>query len=122
MFVTRSVTRSAARPVTRRAVAALLALAALVAGGCSRAIPGTPVATPGEAGRSVATGALLSTTCRQYMGMREPERREVIGAIAADGNKLVAANPQIWVGVAAALCTFADPSAPVRDVITGGIR
>ena len=108
--------------VYRWAAAAVAAVAVLVAGGCSRAIPGTPVATPGEGGRSVAVGELLSTTCRQFMGLKNPERQDVITAIAEDGNEIIAMNPEVWVGVATALCTFADPSAPVRDVITGGIR
>jgi hypothetical protein len=54
--------------------------------------------------------------------MSPTARRDVIAAIAEDGNKLVASNPDLWVGVAAALCTFAAPGAPVKDVVTGGIR
>lgn len=101
-----------------RYAAAVLALAALGAGGCSRAIGGTPVAAPGEVGAA----ALLATTCREYGAMKPASRREVIAAIGADGNQLVAANPDLWVGVAAALCSFVAPGAPVRDVVTGGIR
>lgn len=107
---------------TARLLAGLLAVAAaLAAGGCSRAIGGTPVATPGQAGIAIG-GALLDTTCREYVAMGESSRREVIVAIGEDGNQLVATSPDLWVGVGAALCTFADPSAPIRDVITGGIR
>jgi hypothetical protein len=99
----------------RLAVVALVAvLVALASGGCSRGIAGTPVAAPGA--------ALLATTCREYSGMSPAARREVIAAIADGGNKLIATNPGLWVGVAAALCTFAAPSVPVRDVVTGGIR
>lgn len=98
------------------AVAAVVAV--LGAGGCAHAISGTPAAAPGEVGAA----ALLATTCRQYADMKETARRTVIAAIGQEGNKLVAANPDLWVGVAAALCTFADPSAPVKDVVTGGIR
>lgn len=94
-----------------------LSIAVLVAG-CSTAISGTPVAAPGEIGAA----ALLRTTCRDYAAMTETARRDVIVAIAAEGNKLVANNPDLWVGVAAALCSFVDPSAPVKDVVTGGIR
>jgi hypothetical protein len=54
--------------------------------------------------------------------MGQSERRDVIVAIGEDGNKVVAANPDLWVGVAAALCNFVDPSAPVKDVVTGGMR
>lgn len=102
----------------RRIGAAALALAALGSGGCSRAIEGTPQAAPGEVG----TAALLNTTCREYGSMKQTSRREVMAAIGAEGNQLVAANPDLWVGVAAALCSFVDPGAPVRDVVTGGIR
>ncbi|MCB1264303.1 MAG: hypothetical protein KDB56_06885 [Mycobacterium sp.] len=102
------------------AVIALTAVA-LLAGGCSRAIDGTPVATPGEAGIG-AGAALLETTCREYVPMGQSGRREVMVAIGEAGNRLVAANPDLWAGVAAALCTFADPSAPVKDVVTGGVR
>lgn len=91
---------------------------ALVVSGCSHAIGGTPVAAPGEVGAA----ALLRTTCRDYAAMTEAARRDVIVAIGEEGNKLVATNPDLWVGVAAALCSFVDPSAPVKDVVTGGIR
>lgn len=105
--------------MVRRSAGAVLAIVAVLAvGGCSRAIGGTPVAAPGQAGGA----ALLDTLCRDYVGMPDAERREVIAAIAEDGNQLVASNPDLWTGVAAALCTFADGSAPVRDVITGGFR
>lgn len=107
------------RPETVIAVVAVTATAvALLAGGCSRSVEGTPTATPGEAGRA----ALLDTTCREYTAMAPSGRREVIAAIGAAGNQLVAASPDLWVGVAAALCGFVAPSAPVRDVVTGGIR
>ncbi len=107
----------------RRATIAVLAtVAVLTVGGCSTAVTGTPVATPGEAGKAAAGAALASTTCREYTEMNTAARREVIAAIGADGNELVATNPDLWAGVAAALCTFAAPSAPVRDVVTGGIR
>lgn len=102
---------------TRR-IMVLAVAAALAAGGCSRAVEGTPTAAPGEVGRA----ALLNTTCREYTAMPTSDRRGVIAAIAAEGNQLVAANPDLWVGVAAALCSFVSPSAPVRDVVTGGIR
>lgn len=99
----------------------LVATAMLGAAACSRAVGGTPVAAPGDLG-AVRGASLLTTTCRQYVAMKDPDRRDVIAAIGADGNQLVALNPDLWVGVAAALCTFADPGAPVRDVVTGGIR
>jgi len=106
-----------------RLAAGLLAVTvALAAGGCSRAVDGTPVATPGQAGIAIGGADLLETTCREYAAMGTAARREVIVAIGEDGNQLVAGNPDLWVGVGAALCTFAAPSAPVRDVLTGGFR
>jgi len=105
---------------SRRAAAVLLAAAVLAGGGCSTAISGTPVAAPGAFGAG-GGGDPLATTCREYTAMPDVARREVMAAIATE-NQLVAANPDIWVGVATALCSFADPGAPVRDVVTGGIR
>lgn len=104
--------------MTNPRIVMLAVAAALAAGGCSRAVEGTPTAAPGEVSRAV----LANTTCRDYTSMATSDRREVIAAIAAEGNQLVAANPDLWVGVAAALCSFVSPGAPVRDVVTGGIR
>lgn len=100
---------------------AVLAVAAVALTGCSRAVSGTPVAAPGQAGIPEPASA-LQATCREYTAMSPPARRAVITAIGEEGNQLVASNPDLWVGVAAALCRFVDPSAPVRDVLTGGIR
>lgn len=105
----------AALTTLRKVSAVSLTVAAVLgAVGCSRAISGTAVAPAGA--------ALLSTTCQEYVAMKQSSRREVIEAIGADGNRLVATNPEVWVGVAAALCTFTDPSTPVKDVVTGGMR
>ena len=101
----------------RRGAAVVLAATARCVGGCSRSVEGMPLAAPGPTGTE-----LLSTTCRQYTEMNNSDRREVIGAIGEAGNQLVAMNPDLWVGVAAALCPFAAASAPVKDVVTGGIR
>jgi hypothetical protein len=98
----------------RTAVALLAVVVASTSVGCSRGIAGTPVAAPGA--------ALLATTCGEYSSMSPTARREVIAAIADGGNQLIATNPGLWVGVAAALCTFAVPSARVRDIVTGSIR
>lgn len=95
--------------------AALGVAAVLGAAGCARAVDGTAVAAPGAVGS-------VATTCRQYVAMNDVDRREVITAIGADGNQIVAASPELWIGVAAALCAFVDPGAPVRDVVTGGMR
>lgn len=111
-----------ARRWARPGVVAALAAAVLVAPGCSRPIDGTPIAGPDATGAAVPEADLLDTTCRQYQAMKADARRAVIAAIGEDGNQLVAINPDVWVGVAAALCTFADAGAPVRDVVTGGIR
>lgn len=108
----------------RRTGLAVLAVAVVVSGaGCANAIPGTPVAEPGQAGKPLAPTDLTTTTCRQYLTMDTVTRREVIKAIGDSGNQLVAMNPELWAGVAGALCGFVDPSAPVKDVVMGqGIR
>mgnify|MGYP000855310089 FL=1 len=103
---------------TRRA-AVVLMVAALITAGCAKEIDGTPVATPGQAGKWLGPADLLSTTCRQFLQMDEPGRREVITAIGESGNKFIAGNPELWAGVAGALCGFVDPSAPVKDIILG---
>lgn len=105
----------------RRVFPAVVLTVALLAAGCSRAIDGTPVATPGQGG--VAAGAaLLDTTCGQYVAMDPSTRREVIVAIGEAGNRLVALGPDAWVDLAAALCTFVDPGDPVADVLKGAVR
>jgi len=106
--------------VNRRRTAVALVLVALLSGGCSRAIEGTPMATPGQAG--VGAGAALDATCGQYVTMGKADRRAVIVAIGEDGNRLVAMNPDAWVDLAAALCTFVKPDATVRDVLKGAAR
>lgn len=104
------------QPVIRLWAVGALAVAALLAGGCSRAIGGTPVAAPG------AAGAVLNSTCGQFVTFGTAERREVIIAIGEDGNKLVALNPDAWVDLAAALCTFVNPDALVKEVLRGALR
>jgi hypothetical protein len=108
----------------RRVGLAVVAAAVVIGvGGCAEPIAGTPVATPGEAGKRLAPADLTTTTCRDYLTMDVVTRREVIKAIGKSGNQLVAMNPELWAGVAGALCGFVDPSAPVKDVVMGqGIR
>lgn len=103
------------RVIRSRTAAALVAVA-VVSVGCSRAIGGTPVAAPGAAGGS------LDTTCGQYVTLPNADRREVIIAIGQDGNKLVALNPDAWVDLAAALCTFVNPDALVKEVLRGALK
>ena len=95
--------------------------AAVVVVGCSRAVDGTPVATPGQAGVS-ADAALLDTTCAEFVAQDNLERREVIVAIGEAGNRLVALSPDAWVDLAAALCNFVEPDARVQDVLKGAAR
>jgi len=99
-------------------LAVVLAATVIGVGGCSRAIGGTAVAPPGQAGLA----ARINTSCRDYVAMTPPERRDVITAIGEDGNKILADNPDQWVAVATALCRFVDPSAPVKDILPGGMR
>ncbi len=109
--------------IRRLGLAVLAAAVVMAGGGCAKAITGTPVATPGEAGKGMVPADLLTTTCREYLTMDVVTRREVIKAIGKSGNQLVAMNPELWAGVAGALCGFVDPSAPMKDVVMGqGIR
>jgi hypothetical protein len=111
--------------MTHQRGAVLLAVTAttivVLVGGCSRAVEGTPVATPGQAGIS-ASGALLDTTCAEFIAQDERGRREVVVAIGDEGNRLVALSPDAWVDLAAALCNFVDPGSRVADVLRGAAR
>jgi hypothetical protein len=107
--------------VSRRRCAIALLAVVLLSTGCSRAIDGVPVATPGQGGIS-AGAALLDTTCGQYVAMDPSDRREVVVAIGDAGNRLVALGPDAWVDLAAALCTFVDPGDRVADVLQGAVR
>ncbi len=110
-------------PKTRAGVVLLIAAAVLTGAGCSNEIVGTPVAAPGQAGKGMVPADLLTTTCSEYLTMDDSTRREVMEAIAKDGNQIVEMNPKLWIGVAAALCGFVAPSAPVKDIVVGqGIR
>ena len=107
----------------RRAIVpvAVALVSGLVSSGCSRAIDGTPVATPGQGG-VLSGAALLDTTCGQYVAMDSYDRREVIVAIGDAGNRLVALGPDAWVDLATALCTFVGPGDRVADVLQGAVR
>jgi len=110
--------RSTRRRTTAAGLAVVLAATVFGVDGCSRAIGGTAVATPGQAGLA----AKVNTSCRDYVSMTQSERRDVIAAIGEDGNKILADNPDQWVAVASALCRFVDPGAAVKDILPGGMR
>lgn len=78
---------------------------------------------PGTPGRPPAPGApptgLAATTCGQYIDMDEATQREVINAIGRQ-NELVGLNPELWITLASAMCTFADPATLVEDAVVGG--
>ena len=98
--------------VAIRVIGGLL-LAGAVAG-CSTTVPGTPRADPAQ--MSVAGP---QTTCRQYADMTDSAKLEVIAAIGEE-NARFAQLPEIWVGMADTLCSFADPDATVLDMLTLG--
>lgn len=104
--------------VAGRAAAAVLVVVAVLSGGCSRAVGGTPVATPGAAGLAAA----LNATCGDFLNMAAPERLQVVTAIAESGNRLVALDPNAWVDLTAGLCSFVSPGAAVKDVLRGAAR
>ncbi|MCK0175655.1 hypothetical protein [Mycolicibacterium sp. F2034L] len=128
----------------RRWVLTGCAAAAVVVAGCTNVTTGTPMADPDQTGLSTTTSrstvpssttrarppdptrapgtpptGLAATVCGEYLDMDEATQREVIAAIG-ENNELVRLNPELWVTMAAAMCTFADPSTPVGDAVMGG--
>ena len=81
-----------------------------------------PVPTRTNAPGPPGSPAVADTTCDEYIGLDENAQREVISAIGEE-NDLIALNPELWITLTSALCTFAEPSATVREVLEGqGIR
>lgn len=81
-------------------------------------VPPVPTRTTGPSDPP----ASAETTCDEYLDLDEDGQRAVIEAIGAD-NELVGLNPELWITLTSALCTFAEPSTPVREVLEGqGIR
>lgn len=89
----------------------------------TRARPPDPTAAPGAPGGPGAPGApptgLAATVCSDYLDMDQAAQQDVIAAIGAE-NELVALNPELWITMASAMCTFAEPSTLVRDAVMGG--
>ncbi|CAN5461072.1 hypothetical protein BH11ACT6_BH11ACT6_56920 [soil metagenome] len=83
-------------------------------------VPPVPTRTTGPGPSD--TPANAETTCDEYLDLDEDGQRAVIEAVGAD-NELVGLNPELWITLTSALCTFAEPSTPVREVLEGqGIR
>lgn len=84
--------------------------------------PGAPT-VPTVPTRTATPGAPIEdTTCDEYIDLDEDAQRRVIVAVGKE-NELVTLNPELWITLTSALCTFAEPSTPVRDVLEGqGIR
>ncbi|WP_231644486.1 hypothetical protein [Mycolicibacterium baixiangningiae] len=129
-------------------VVATLTLAGSVAG-CSNVTTGTPMADPDQTGQTTAPSTssaspspttrarvpdpttpgprppgappagLAATACGEYIAMDEATQRQVIVAIG-EQNELVALNPELWITMASAMCTFADPATLVKDAVVGG--
>jgi hypothetical protein len=129
-----------------RVCAVALAFAALALAGCSKEIQGTPMADPAATvsetptttrpprtiqipipsfpnlpipapGGPPPTG-LAATTCGDYLTMSKDQQRQVIDAIGKD-NELVAMNPELWVGLGTAMCSFTPKTTLVRDAVAG---
>lgn len=84
--------------------------------------PGAPTVPPVPTRTAVPGAPTADVTCDEYMELDEDAQREVITAIGEE-NELVAINPELWITVTSALCTFAEPTTPVREVLEGqGIR
>ncbi|MCV7416770.1 hypothetical protein H7K36_15800 [Mycolicibacterium litorale] len=75
--------------------------------------------TPGPRPPGAPPAGLADTTCGEYVDMDEATQRQVIEAIG-EQNELVALNPELWITMANAMCTFADPATLVKDAVVGG--
>lgn len=128
----------------RRWVAVACAAAAVTAAGCSTVTTGTPMADPDQTAMNPAPtaapspttrarvpdpttraprppgapGGLADTTCGDYIGMDGATQRQVIEAVGEE-NELVALSPELWITMASAMCTFADPATLVKDAVVG---
>ncbi|MET0900892.1 MAG: hypothetical protein ABWY45_23510 [Mycobacterium sp.] len=81
-----------------------------------------PVPTRTNAPAPPGTPADADTTCDEYVNLDEDAQRAVISAIGEE-NDLISLNPELWITLTSALCTFAEPSTTVREVLEGqGIR
>jgi hypothetical protein len=84
----------------------------------------SPTAAPSSGPSTVPTrtsGAApadVDTTCSEYDSMDDAGKRAVIAAIGKQ-NDVVALNPELWISVAGALCSFADPGTTVQEVLSG---
>ncbi|WP_099023118.1 hypothetical protein [Mycolicibacterium palauense] len=109
----------------------MLAVVAATMVGCAKTVPGTPQADPAYAGvplesesstspgGSAAPGA--DSTCSEYKTFNDVQKRAVIDAISEE-NQLVAMNPELWIGLADMMCTFAGPTTKVADAVIGSPR
>lgn len=82
----------------------------------------TTSAAPGAPGAPAPGGpptGLAATTCTDYVNMDEATQRQVITAIG-EQNELVRLNPELWITMASAMCTFAQPGTLVSDAVMGG--
>jgi hypothetical protein len=121
------------------------AVATLTVAGCSNVTTGTPMADPDQTGQTTTAtspspttrarvpdpttpgprppgappAGLADTACGEYIDMDAATQRQVIEAIG-EQNELVALNPELWITMASAMCTFADPAALVKDAVVGG--
>jgi hypothetical protein len=83
-------------------------------------VPSVPTRTNAPAPPGAPTAA--DTTCDEYVELDEDAQRAVISAVGEE-NDLISLNPELWITLTSALCTFAEPSTTVREVLEGqGIR
>jgi hypothetical protein len=133
----------------RRWVLTACVVGVLTAAGCSNVTTGTPMADPDQTGMAATApsttatspspttrarvpdpttdaprpgappAGLAATPCGDYVDMDPATQRQVIEAIG-EQNELVALNPELWITMASAMCTFADPATLVSDAVVGG--
>jgi hypothetical protein len=61
---------------------------------------------------------LAATTCGDYQTMDKTQQRQVIDAIGKD-NQLIQMNPELWLGLASAMCAFTPKTTLVKDAVAG---
>lgn len=73
---------------------------------------------PGRGPSGPPPTGLAATTCGDYQTMDKTQQRQVIDAIGKD-NELVQMNPELWLGLAGAMCAFTPKTTLVKDAVAG---
>lgn len=81
--------------------------------------PNLPIpGLPGPTTSGPPPTGLAATTCGDYLTMTKQQQRQVIDAIGKD-NELIQMNPELWVGLGTAMCSFTPKTTLVKDAVAG---